>query len=849
MGFVAWTAPANAQDGTIPVTIRFSGTSHMGMCPGEDGDVYFKIFVDGVQVESPPHPDYCRKGLIHCDDACAIVYPPDFKGPKYPENIFVITNYPCQATHDVRACKRSVNIQLEQWRSGFWSDDKGYVYNFDLDLLHPPTYENGVGECHAQGTVGFCFTAEVGGPSGAGVDSDGDGLLDSWETTGFDVDCNGKIDPGIDVPLPQMGADPNHKNLFIELDWYTGYAPTRAATDALRQAFNMAPANAGILSPGGKVNPDGQLGIKLIIDAGNYHDPTTGQLVGDDLGIYALGGKDLGNPNIYAPKSDDDVIAVANQFVSAARRGIFRTIYFGPTYGNFGGITPFFGDFVYMERRDARAIMHELGHSLGLSHGGFEGHNCKPNHVSVMNYMYDVAGGLPWSDPTVARGATQYFIDYQPSQIPNLALIGNSRLSVLGDLNEASLSEQNPLVTPTSQQAGRQSVVFVGPSPGPGLAGPVVQATMQRWVDWDLNTLQSPTDVSVNIDLDMGLDACKGNTALDTLKGYDEWGHIHLVPGAGTYGQVQMLPTKQDIMATEAEMTAFRARLNLTDLVVTATGTPRPVRSDEQYSLLVHIENRGPNPADDTLVRITLPQGVDYVSGPVDCVLQTASVVECSLGRLGVLDVLDLAMQLLPHRNTSGGPRSIDVQGIHLAGDDVNPADNSVTMPLSTIPGFAGFEDNDRQWRRSWVQPPQYLPTSSISSEGLQSMSVSCAYSNIDSPTFDTTEWEAIGDKLVLDVFVPVDQQNQYWVGDIQAFLEVPAAGIYNQPIGTNQMLTPLPRGKWSHVEFAMPSNLEDALLGSYTGALMRLGVNVGSCMAPVLVDNVRFEGQLRWRY
>jgi hypothetical protein len=41
--------------------------------------------------------------------------------------------------------------------------------------------------------------------------------------------------------------------------------------------------------------------------------------------------------------------------------------------------------------------MHELGHTLGLEHGGDEAHNCKPNYLSVLNYAYGLpsAGGDP----------------------------------------------------------------------------------------------------------------------------------------------------------------------------------------------------------------------------------------------------------------------------------------------------------------------------------------------------------------------------------------------------------------------------------------------------------------------
>lgn len=37
-------------------------------------------------------------------------------------------------------------------------------------------------------------------------------------------------------------------------------------------------------------------------------------------------------------------------------------------------------------------FMHELGHNLGLRHGGFEDTNYKPNYLSVMNYMFQMSG-------------------------------------------------------------------------------------------------------------------------------------------------------------------------------------------------------------------------------------------------------------------------------------------------------------------------------------------------------------------------------------------------------------------------------------------------------------------------
>ena len=63
----------------------------------------------------------------------------------------------------------------------------------------------GTGSGFAMGTTGY-------------PDMDGDGLLDHWETFGLDADGDGDID----VDLPGFGADPMHKDLWLENDWVTG---------------------------------------------------------------------------------------------------------------------------------------------------------------------------------------------------------------------------------------------------------------------------------------------------------------------------------------------------------------------------------------------------------------------------------------------------------------------------------------------------------------------------------------------------------------------------------------------------------------------------------------------------
>src|ERR1019366_5012054 len=47
------------------------------------------------------------------------------------------------------------------------------------------------------------------------LDSDQDGLLDHWETTGIDMDQDGVVD----LKLSTYGANPFVRDLFIQADW------------------------------------------------------------------------------------------------------------------------------------------------------------------------------------------------------------------------------------------------------------------------------------------------------------------------------------------------------------------------------------------------------------------------------------------------------------------------------------------------------------------------------------------------------------------------------------------------------------------------------------------------------
>jgi hypothetical protein len=100
----------------------------------------------------------------------------------------------------------------------------------------------------------------------AAKDSDGDGELDLWETASGLTDPNGHALPN----LPAMGADPNTKDLFVELGYMKTDAQTTYGSD-LRPAHKHMPYAEALKRAGDAFLAKG---IKAHFDVGNrqaYH--------------------------------------------------------------------------------------------------------------------------------------------------------------------------------------------------------------------------------------------------------------------------------------------------------------------------------------------------------------------------------------------------------------------------------------------------------------------------------------------------------------------------------------------------------------------------------------------------
>jgi hypothetical protein len=222
-------------------------------------------------------------------------------------------------------------------------------------------------------------------PPPAPVDSDGDALPDAWESgTGAALD---------DESLAALGADPNRKDVFVHADWMRGCAPPSGWEKSAIADFAAH-------------------GVALHIDSGATSNNSDGLWGTRSRAGEVTHQSELANPvwtTIDAIKDE--------HFVPADRRRAFHYLLFADKYlddnanSSDGGLSRGIPDSDLLvanchfeldingkktaKRGDAVMVIHELGHNMGLLHGGFEHQNNKLNYPSVMNYGYafDAIGG------------------------------------------------------------------------------------------------------------------------------------------------------------------------------------------------------------------------------------------------------------------------------------------------------------------------------------------------------------------------------------------------------------------------------------------------------------------------
>lgn len=690
---------------------------------GAIGDFYARVSIDGVTTDNSPScsnqfsgalvPLLMFRNFFHSPD-CFRTTPWIFTRELTPGTdpvpvTITILDSDSASADDTADAKRgpgsTVSLMVDP-ATGQWSGD----FDWPQNCSRPGGFSAGELEGH---NVAICW--EIG------FDRDGDGLLDIWETSGIDMDHDGTQD----IDLQALGADPLHKDLFVELDWSLHpdpviaprLLPRQQGVRAVQRAFAEAPPGAG-----GQTNPDGTPGIRLWVDTGDLRDPLGAEdggppescsdgldnggdgvtdtadddcLVGDDLG----GGNGFADVPIEKVSSPEFYQVRGANFDADAREFVFRYGISGS--GCFGGGTAEApgNDFLVCGFGNAASFMHEFGHTLSLRHGGDVDRNCKPNYISVMSY--DHAGGIL---STADAAVNALLLDYSPPRHD----VGRGT-APLPALDENALFQDQVL------DAGDADNLFVLVDQGIGACvggadegvfcldggactSGVCAVGLKRTASLDAPVTWKSNDddpmVAANVDTSdaftMYHEDCT-NDALTLLEGHDDWGALLLsfIELGDSRTMALLAPPPGVVEPTQEEIFAQQVALNSTDLAISKSA-PASVEAGTMLVYTLAVTNLGMNHALAVQVLDTLPPEVSYVSDDAGCVEDPAGTLTCALGDLAPGEDRELSITVLADGVCSNGVPGTVVNTASVENDldfaaETSPADNAVDVGVQAV--------------------------------------------------------------------------------------------------------------------------------------------------------------------
>jgi Metallo-peptidase family M12B Reprolysin-like len=325
----------------------------------------------------------------------------------------------------------------------------------------------------------------VGCTNWAGLpDTDCDGLADAWEDAGY-YDPNGD---GRRVLL--TGADSHHKDLFVEIDYMTAMAPIPAAITDVVNAF-----------AGGNVwNPDGTGGVRLhvLVDSSTPITDTPCTSIWGDFNTIAeshmgTAAERAANPSQYQEQKNVKFYGI---FIREQCGAIGSS---GNSENPGDNFVVSLGSFPATTKIQESTLMHELGHDLGLNHGGSAATpSCKPNFLSVMSI------GMQFADDVPARR-----LDYSRSIISAMPL---TSLNEPGAIGASVPSWQPTAIGHTNPPAGinRTHAYFAG-------------STNLNY-NWYTGDLDPPYESGLSSAMqNWGRTGCWDNSLTSPLYGYWDW--------------------------------------------------------------------------------------------------------------------------------------------------------------------------------------------------------------------------------------------------------------------------------------------------------------------------------------
>jgi len=244
------------------------------------------------------------------------------------------------------------------------------------------------------------------------ADTDRDGIPDGWEVMGHE---------GVDFAA--LGCNPRRRNILVEADYqhYMGNGrlnsaqPSPAWIDAVKAFY------AGLDIP----NHDGSTGIDIEFFPDTQLD--------EDYLCYYQSGSATGDISA-ADFAHRDAFHKATFCIGGGRgnstiSGRSLKLRSGRTNNNAA-------DDLTERNQFSRyfLFLHEMGHSLGLLHGGNQNMNRNPNYPSLMNYEYDASFD---GSPRTIQGTR---VHYSDGSLPRLDECNLVEENALGSVPAADLS-------------------------------------------------------------------------------------------------------------------------------------------------------------------------------------------------------------------------------------------------------------------------------------------------------------------------------------------------------------------------------------------------------------------------
>ena len=494
------------------------------------------------------------------------------------------------------------------------------------------------------GTFGSAYDSDdefVVGTFGSG-DLDGDRIPDRVELLGM---RDGEGD--LVFNLKARGASPCRKDVVVEVDHMTGHAPEQPALDNAVDTFD----DAEEVEPVAGCPYDGasaETGINLIVDETDPADQEEialeSPLAPKRLEELIDDHKTLDAPFVryslwvddYVTGTDDDgdPISPAGQAGRGDHDLDFVVALDGKT-----NVAPTAG-------LHEATFLHELGHSLGLDHGGETDDlmNCKPNYLSVMNYAF--RDGIPTPGPGIV-------IDFSHTALPTIDEAALDEKAGIGGTDEFETWWTNGLGDIETAQADRRTDWDGVDSNGNGIENDDNGDPDGTGVEADVN-VKDPLDPNEALpcELENGL-----QEGLDELDGHDDWTFLSAgLAGPGSVEPSDSEPTVEQMVAGFEGMdqlvspdktvqlrpqkpgfTASVLDVELDADHIYATHNYREEATGKLESTLVVLDR------ETMAVQSVIPVGVDARAVAVNPLTSRAYVVNRGTGTGSSLSVIDTA--------------------------------------------------------------------------------------------------------------------------------------------------------------------------------------------------------------